>query len=163
MNKKLNTQKRKVLSFALFLFISNGCANSMTQTPPLGCNMQLVTASANALNIEFTLTNNTDKTLKVLPWGTAWEGWFNRFLDVSLNKEKVEYQGPMMKRGSPNVADFKILATKASWKATLNLRDVYAINSGDLTLQYKGAVTYVENDINAPQLAFLDCALNIQI
>jgi hypothetical protein len=105
------------------------CQISMPQQVKLG----------ESIPLTFKLTNVSDKALKILNWNTPFEGWFNRYLKVTKEGQRVNYQGPMVKRFRPEESDYSALAAGQSKQATVNLAEGYEMTtSGTYLLSYSG-------------------------
>ena len=58
------------------------------------------------VRLKVILTNTSDQDLSILTWNTPLDDLVTDCLDVSRNGEKVEYDGPMVKRGTPTAKDY---------------------------------------------------------
>ena len=57
-------------------------------------------------HLVFEITNLTASTLHILKWNTPLEGLNSPCLDVKSGNKKIDYDGIMIKRGSPQANDF---------------------------------------------------------
>ena len=136
----------KALGFALLFVILPMHAAPLTCSMTLE-NRQQTQQDSNSKNqqisaiIRFTLTNTSTESMLFLPWNTPWEGWKGRFLEVTLNGEKLEYQGPMIKRGAPQKSDFINLQPNQTLTNSLNLARVYELGTGKYQISYTGLLT----------------------
>lgn len=77
----------------------------------LECSLEVVSLDGPAgPQLRFSLTNRGTRPLLVLSWGTPLEGWFQPFLRVTRDGVELRYQGPMLKRGDPDAAEYLRLA-----------------------------------------------------
>jgi peptidyl-Lys metalloendopeptidase len=79
--------------------------------------------------LEMTLRNPGAKAIRFLNWGTPFEGgWFQPFVQVSLDGATITYGGAMVKRGDPEASDYVLLKSGASRRARLDLAEVFDLS-----------------------------------
>jgi hypothetical protein len=118
--------------------------------------------SAEAVMLEFTLTNTLDKKLELLTWYTPFEGFLSD-LFVIINKETGEpliYQGPMVKRIQPDIEDYFPLPAMKKMSTTLNLSQAYQFSTGSYLVKLKRNNFYLKSDktqliCDAPTIAII--------
>jgi len=92
------------------------------------------------LPLRFTLRNRGSAAVRLLRWGTPFEGgWLAPFVDVRLDGQVLRWQGPQLKRGDPAPADYLGLAPGEQAEATLDLAEPVALERAGL-LQVKARV-----------------------
>jgi len=74
-----------------------------------------------AVNLQFTLTNQGGTALHVLQWNTPFEGWFGSYVRVLRDGAEVPYRGPRFKRGDPPKSAYFRLRPGQSRSATVDL------------------------------------------
>jgi hypothetical protein len=84
-----------------------------------------------AVPLKFELFNHGRRALNVLMWNTPMEaGFFAPYLSISGPDGVLEYGGAMMKRGSPERADYTRLKPGGTLMKTVNLAEIYQFNRG---------------------------------
>jgi hypothetical protein len=104
-------------------------------------------SSAEAVILDFSLTNPLNETLELLTWYTPFEGFFSD-LFVITNKETGEqliYQGPMVKRIEPDIEDYLMMPAGEKISTTLNLSQAYQFSPGIYRLKLKRNNFYLKN------------------
>lgn len=104
--------------------------------------------SAEAVMLEFTLTNSLDKKLELLTWYTPLEGFLSD-LFIITNKETGEpliYQGPMVKRIQPDIEDYVNMPAMKKISTILNLSQAYKFRTGSYLLKLKRNSFHLKND-----------------
>ncbi|MFT4928529.1 MAG: hypothetical protein ACI8WB_004648 [Phenylobacterium sp.] len=112
--------------------------------------------------MDFTLTNTSGKSLEVLRWNTPLEGWFNRYLTITRDGQRVNYQGPMVKRFRPSQEDYSTLSAGQSTQATVNLAQGYDMAAiGTYKIVYSGRLHDLKvagkEGVKGPTLYSLQC------
>lgn len=117
-----------------------------------------------AIPMAFKLTNVSDHSLNVLKWNTPFEGWFNDYLNITVDGKRVNYNGAMVKRFRPSEDDYSMIKPGQSKQATVNLAEGYDLSSkGVYSLSYSGRlhdVKVINGDKpagKAPMLYPLQC------
>lgn len=89
--------------------------------------------------VQLRLTNPTAQPLSVLTWRTPLEGLLGDDFQVTRDGAEVPYEGPMVKRGEPQAADYTSLAPGKSVEATVDLSKGYALQQpGRYRIAYRG-------------------------
>ncbi len=130
----------------------------------LSCTLSLdsLPISAEAVILDFTLTNPLDEKLELLTWYTPFEGFLSD-LFVITNKETGEqliYQGPMIKRIESDIGDYLTMPAIKSISTTLNLSQAYQFSPGIYLLKLKRNNFYFKNHkaqltCDAPTIALI--------
>lgn len=92
------------------------------------------------VQVQFRLTNRTDKPLSVLRWRSPLEG---RPLgdDFTVTREgtAIPYQGPMAKRGNPGADSYVAIAPGATAEGRIELSLVYEMKQpGRYRIEFRG-------------------------
>ncbi|HHL19158.1 MAG TPA: peptidase M35 [Thiothrix sp.] len=103
--------------------------------------------AADALMLNFTLTNITSEPVTFLKWETPLENDFTGdMFAVHLEGQKIRYIGKLVKRAAPQENDFITLAAGESISGVIDLADGYAIeNEGNYTLAFNKHLQIVDN------------------
>src|SRR4051812_25599396 len=75
--------------------------------------------------VKVTITNTGDEDVSVLTWNTPLDRLITDCLDVSVNGRKVEYDGPVVKRGAPKESDYLVIKAGQSVEAEFPVSDAY--------------------------------------
>jgi peptidyl-Lys metalloendopeptidase len=90
------------------------------------------------VRLTFTLTNNTEETVKVLKWFTPFEGIRGNIFLVQLDNKTVTYRGRLVKRGDPRPEDFLVIEAGQSISTVVDLSSAYDLtNKGTYSVEYK--------------------------
>lgn len=110
-----------------------------SQSNPLRIGMAAASGSASDFlgAVEVTVTNTSNKTVRVPKWQLPSDFIEAQVFNVSRDGQRVEYQGPLIKRGLPKAEDFAILGAGQSYRITVDLSSAYDLSK---TGQY--VVTY---------------------
>jgi peptidyl-Lys metalloendopeptidase len=76
----------------------------------------------------FQLTNHSQESMRVLKWFTPLEGMWSDCLSVIRNGERVLYDGPLAKRGTPTSDDYATLAPGESIKRAVAIDEAYRVS-----------------------------------
>lgn len=96
-------------------------------------------------NVIFTLTNNTERPLRVLKWQTPLEELAGRTFVVRCNGSEVEYRGPLIKRAAPAEEDYLTIAGHSSVRAEVDLAMYYDLPAdADCEVTFDGALQDVQ-------------------
>jgi peptidyl-Lys metalloendopeptidase len=88
--------------------------------------------------LQFTLTNNSDKTLTILKWNTPLDGFYSDMFLVARDGEAVSYLGVMVLREEPRPEDYIVLKPGESASTEFDLGEQYAlVDAGEYTVQYQ--------------------------
>jgi peptidyl-Lys metalloendopeptidase len=105
-----------------------------------------VQASA-AVPMKFELFNHSRRALNVLMWATPMEGFFAPYLSITGPDGELEYGGAMMKRGSPERADYARIKPGGTLMKTVNLAEIYQFNrQGRYTVKFVGKLVDVTTE-----------------
>jgi peptidyl-Lys metalloendopeptidase len=86
--------------------------------------------SAVPVKLRFELTNHGDIDLYVLRWYTPLEGLSSDCLKVLRNeKNKVSYDGPMIKRGNPRPEDYVLVPAGGTVTVEVDVSESYAVSA----------------------------------
>ncbi len=89
--------------------------------------------------LKFELFNHGRRALNVLMWNTPMEGFFAPYLSITGPDGELEYGGAMMKRGSPERADYTRIKPGGTLMKTVNLAEIYQFNrAGRYSVKYVG-------------------------
>ncbi len=85
--------------------------------------------------LKFEITNHAKNAIHVLTWNTPIEGFFGNYLriarlDGELAGGEIAYGGAMMKRGTPERADYARVKPNRALTKIVNLAEVYQFNRG---------------------------------
>jgi len=103
------------------------------------CELSIEKSLRNAQPAElvFTLTNTGADRIQVLNWQTPFEGIKAPMFTVVRDGAKVEYRGPMLKRGAPLKGDYLVLKPGERRQAKINLADAWDVAApGAYTIKY---------------------------
>jgi peptidyl-Lys metalloendopeptidase len=90
------------------------------------------------LRVTVTLTNVSSHPVSLLEWNTPAKGLTEDLFVLTLNGERVEYEGPHFKRPAPQAEHFITLAPGESLTRTVGLTGFYDLSrSGQYTLRYE--------------------------
>jgi hypothetical protein len=85
--------------------------------------------SAAPVQLRFELTNTGKDDLQVLKWNTPLEGLNSDCLKVLRNeKNRVAYDGPMVKRGNPGAQDYLLVPAGETVSADVNVSESYGVS-----------------------------------
>lgn len=80
-------------------------------------------------NLIFELSNHSKTALHVLKWNTPLEGLKSDCLVVKKNKKTIEYDGRLVKRGTPRPEDYIVLAPGSSVSSKVDASDAYDLST----------------------------------
>lgn len=96
-----------------------------------------VLPTGEAVNLTFTLTNNTDTSLYILKWYTPLEGIAGEIFRVERDGQAVPYQGILATRIAPSPEAYILLEPGASTSAEVNLATAYDFSqAGEYTIAF---------------------------
>jgi len=131
--------KNTLLAIILFVFFTPPAkGDTSVHVSPFQCEMSASTNQQlnHGVILNFTITNITDHSLKLLTWYTPLEGFLSKlFIIKNEIDETLNYNGMMVKRSTPTNEDYLVLATKEKVKITLNLTQAYSFIAGEYTVQ----------------------------
>jgi hypothetical protein len=123
-----------------------------------------------AVPLKFELFNHSRRALNVLMWNTPMEAvFFAPYLSITGPDGELEYGGAMMKRGSPERADYARIRGGGTLMKTVNLAEIYQFNrAGRYTVRFVGKLfdvttekiprpleQHVATTINCPDVGFV--------
>ncbi len=76
-------------------------------------------------SVRFTMSNPTDKAVRILKWQTPFFGVDANLFSINVGGEKVAYTGRMIKRGEPAARDYMTLRPGESRSVELDLSAFY--------------------------------------
>jgi hypothetical protein len=109
------------------------------QSVRIQCELQIEKSLRNAQPAElvFTLTNAGADLIHVLNWQTPFEGIKAPMFAIVRDGAKVEYRGPMLKRGAPGKGDYLVLKAGERRQARINLAEAWDVDApGHYTVKY---------------------------
>src|SRR5215471_10018034 len=77
------------------------------------------------VRLKVILTNTSNKNLSVLTWNTPLDALVTDCLEVTVNGKKVEYDGPLVKRGTPTAKDYVTIKAGQSVETKFPLSAAY--------------------------------------
>ncbi len=90
-----------------------------------------------AVNLRFTLVNNTDSELYVLKWFTPLEGLGGEIFRIERDGEAIPYEGPLALRGDPTPDAYVLLGPGESVSAEVDLATAYDFSkAGEYTIEF---------------------------
>jgi peptidyl-Lys metalloendopeptidase len=134
-----------LLSCLALLTIAVGCGptpSGETIEPPeteLEATIEVAAtlSSGEAVNLKFTLINNTDTRLHVLKWYTPLEGIAGEIFRVERDGQAIPYQGMLAKRGVPSPEAYVLLGPGESVSVEVDLATAYNFSEvGEYTIEF---------------------------
>ena len=96
----------------------------------------------------FTLRNDSPADVRVLSRQTPLEGFLGDLFDVTIAGRRLDYRGPVVKRGPPTEAEFVTLAPGAHAHATIDLLEGYDLSAaGSYTVRFVRAEDFTCNQV----------------
>ena len=127
-----------------------GADQSMT-AQPLTCVLQAPSSVALAeqvVPVTFTLRNDSSAAVLVLARQTPLEGFLGDLFEVTLAGRRLDYRGPVVKRGPPTESEFVPLAPGADAHATVDLLEGYDLaQAGRYTVRFGRADEFTCNEL----------------
>jgi hypothetical protein len=111
--------------------------------PALKCTLSLPpkVKLGDPVPLTFTLENTGGTPLKALNWNTPLEGFFGNYLSIAGPSGEVRYEGPMVKRGSPEADEYVRIPAGGKAQATVDLALPYGLTKpGRYTVTFKGSL-----------------------
>jgi len=94
-------------------------------------------SSGEAVNLKFTLINNTDARLHVLKWYTPLEGIAGKIFRVERDGQAIPYQDILAKRAAPPPEAYVSLEPGKSVSAEVDLATAYDFSeAGEYTIEF---------------------------
>ena len=130
--------------------VGTGADKSMT-AQPLTCVLQAPSSVALAeqvVPVTFTLRNESSVAILVLARQTPLEGFLGDLFEVTLAGRRLDYRGPVVKRGPPTESEFVPLAPGADAHATVDLLAGYDLaQAGRYTVRFGRADEFTCNEL----------------
>jgi peptidyl-Lys metalloendopeptidase len=93
--------------------------------------------------IEVIVTNTSRKTLRIPKWQLPSEVERSNLFRITRDGQEVGFEGAMIKRGVPTVADFAILRPGRSYRSVVSLGAAYDLSkTGHYTVTYAAPLQY---------------------
>lgn len=106
-------------------------AHADVPPPALRCTLQApaTVPAGGPAPLTFTLVNEGAVPLRVLRWGTPWEGrWTAAFVSASRDGRPMAYAGPAVKRADPGPDAYLAIAPGASVAGTADLAQPFDLS-----------------------------------
>jgi peptidyl-Lys metalloendopeptidase len=88
--------------------------------------------------VDVEITNTSNRTLRLPGWQLPAQFLQSDLFTVTRNGHEVDYEGPMIKRGLPQAADFVILRAGQTYRTSVDLSAFYDLSStGEYTVAFK--------------------------
>lgn len=88
--------------------------------------------------INFTISNTSTRDFELLSWYTPFEGFMADLFVIKDNKGKtLEYQGPKVKRLTPQPSDFISISAHDELDTELDLTLVYPLSKGNYSISLR--------------------------
>lgn len=102
-------------------------AEGAAAPPPLRCTLSAPATGVTGrpLPLRLTLHNTGRQPLRILVWGTPFEGWMAPFVSVQRDGVALDYRGAMVKRGAPGPDEYLAIAPGRSRRATVDLAEAF--------------------------------------
>ena len=115
------------------LSAASPCMATTPAVPPaLGCKLEIEGSpvAGGPAVVRLTLTNESDRPLHALAWGTPLEkGWLgSRFTLVGPDGNEIRFEGPMVKRGDPAREDYVTVPAHGDAAGSADLAKVYDLS-----------------------------------
>jgi len=131
--------KVKILCLLLMLLPTASFASTPNHIMPkmLKCELKIEPQQyvAQAILLDFTIHNTSAKPISILTWYTPFEGFFSNLFKIT-NKANLtlEYQGPMVKRSTPQIDDFVTINANSSLTTQIDLAQAYEFKKDDYVI-----------------------------
>ncbi len=126
-------------------------ADQSVTAQPLTCVLQAPSSVALAeqvVPVTFTLRNESSAAVLVLARQTPLEGFLGDLFEVTLAGRRLDYRGPVVKRGPPTESEFVPLAPGADAHATVDLLEGYDLaQAGRYTVRFGRADEFTCNEL----------------
>ena len=100
--------------------------------------------------VEVTVTNTSSKTVRMPRWQLPSDFIEAKVFNVTRDGQRVDYEGPMIKRGLPQAAEFAILRAGESYRATIDLSAAYDLSrTGQYVVSYVSPLQYASTSDGA--------------
>ena len=85
-------------------------------------------ASGQPVPLRFRFSNAGREPLRLLLWGTPFEGWLAPFVQVERDGQVLAYGGAQLKRGAPVAEDWLRIAPGRARLATVDLAEAFDLH-----------------------------------
>jgi len=113
--------------------------------------ISLVAATGNAAGflgaVEVSITNTSQRTLRLPKWQLPADFLQGKLFRVYRDGQPVAYEGPMIKRGLPQAADFAILRPGETRRVVVDLSAAYDLSrTGEYSVRYVTSLQHASLD-----------------
>lgn len=144
--------RKSVLFGALALAASTStyAAKPVTAENPLSLGVYAEAGDAFTGRVQFKLTNNGQRAVKVPYWQLPLAGGEAKQFDVMLDGKPVTYTGKMIKRGKPSANDFVMLRPGETRVFSVDLSDAYDLQkSGQYSVRFNSFLQNAQTEDGA--------------
>lgn len=135
--------------FVYGLILMSTLNGAEAQQVKLSCILSLEDPVSKDVMVKFTLKNESNASLKILPWFTPLEGLLSDIFVITKDGIELEYQGPMVKRTAPAEADYILLDANDELSNLVPLASVYDFNQvGHYLIEFKGKLSEAIDESN---------------
>lgn len=93
--------------------------------------------------VDVELTNTSSRTVRMPAWQLPGQFLQSDLFEVTRDGREVGYEGPMIKRGLPQAADFVILRPGQTYRTTVDLSAFYDLSrTGEYTVAFKAPLQH---------------------
>ena len=135
------TASRKLVSTLALMMVIAIQSSCFAAADELDVSLEAVSATGDSMLVQFTLTNTSDASMRVLPWDTPLEGdFYGDMFTVSYEYEtkNIDYIGKLARRRAPQASDYITLAAGESVSAKIDLSEGYATyDAGSYSVTFK--------------------------
>ncbi|WDD97834.1 hypothetical protein [Thalassomonas actiniarum] len=108
--------------------------------------------------INFTISNTSDQDLELLSWYTPFEGFMGElFVIKDVEGKTLSYQGPKVKRLTPQPSDFISISAHSELDTGLDLTLVYPLSKGSYSISLKPRRLEYKTRVNDAGLLPFNC------
>jgi peptidyl-Lys metalloendopeptidase len=119
--------------------LTAACAKEPQMTLRCELSIAKTLTAAQPAELTFVLSNASAQAVQVLNWQTPFEGLRAPMLAVERNGTALEYQGIMVKRGTPRAQDYLVMRPGEQHRATIDLSQGWDVTlAGTYTIRYQG-------------------------
>ncbi|WP_281560025.1 hypothetical protein [Thalassomonas sp. RHCl1] len=109
--------------------------------------------------INFTISNTSDQDLELLSWYTPFEGFMGElFVIKDAEGKTLNYQGPKVKRLTPQPSDFISISAHSELDTELDLTLVYPLSTGSYSISLKPRRLEYKARVNDADLLPFNCS-----
>lgn len=93
--------------------------------------------------VDIEITNTSDRTVRVPGWQLPGQYLQSDLFEISRDGQAVAYEGPMIKRGLPQAADFVVLRPGQTYRTSVDLSAFYDLSrTGQYTVVFKAPLQH---------------------